>query len=542
MCPSVGLFGSEKYCNVYYECKIFQKTPYASYQCIESNFDPISKACSNSRVCVFKPALVYPFVAIEETSIPEEVSCSYKIGSYVIHSNRYCNIHYTCNGRSAKPQSFRCFDKQSLTDGIYSKELNRCVSKSSEACNEEYFISKPKYQSSPIQYQRLSDLQPLACRSDQQYLAEHDKYCNLFHSCILGKYQMYSCVAMGTSDRTSFFYYTNGDCSSPNVDQCGPNKSIYPYSKLFPDLVFNNFRILNETTQLYTVKSIKPLPLSPKCVQKDKYIMPDINYCNVYYECMNGNLLAYVCVDHVSGNMSGIYDNANKKCKAFNIKDCPSGSLYTPESETLENNDEIHMNKKEEEKEIVSTTFRAEITFITDSNFSCAGLRDAYYESEYCNVYYRCVNGKRIDSRCSSGKVFGSNVEYDLWWVFQNITFDSASPYEFKGDDSEAQCEFPCKVKCNKKIWTESESQVWTSIVEKDLELHPECILNEVKNNNLILDVRNKQESLPLVKNDLADKTNDQQRFAMANLKQRIKKILNKQENSSIDKINRIDW
>jgi hypothetical protein len=45
---------------------------------------------------------------------------------------------------------------------------------------------------------------------------------------------MYSCVTLGSFDRTSYFYYTNGDCSAPNEAQCGPGKSIYPYEKLFP--------------------------------------------------------------------------------------------------------------------------------------------------------------------------------------------------------------------------------------------------------------------------------------------------------------------
>ena len=146
VCPSIGLFGSDKYCNVYYECKSFHKTPHASYHCVDSNFDPISKSCSDARVCAFKPALIYPFVSVEEANLPEEVSCSYKIG------------------RSTKPQPYRCFDKQNSADGIYSKELSRCVSKYAESCHGEYFISKPKYQSSPIQYQRLPDLQVIMQR------------------------------------------------------------------------------------------------------------------------------------------------------------------------------------------------------------------------------------------------------------------------------------------------------------------------------------------------------------------------------------------
>jgi hypothetical protein len=121
-----------------------------------------------------------------------------------------------------------------MEDGVYSRERRRCESKRDVRCEGEVMPMKIRYQSSPVDHVRLPDLQPLTCRTDQQYLAEHDKYCNLYHSCILGKYQMYSCVTLGSFDRTSYFYYTNGDCSAPNEAQCGPGKAIYPYEKLFP--------------------------------------------------------------------------------------------------------------------------------------------------------------------------------------------------------------------------------------------------------------------------------------------------------------------
>ena len=359
--------------------------------------------------CSYKPALVYPLIAIEETNIPEEASCSYKIGSYIMYSNRYCNIYYLCNGRSTKSEAFKCFDKQTLSDGVYSRKLGKCVSKYEENCYGEFFLQKPKYQSSPIAYTRFSDLQPLACKSDQQYLAEHDKYCNLFHSCILGKYQMYACIATGSHDKASFFYYTNGDCSAPNLDQCGPKKSIYPYSKLFRESIQSNLRIINQSIVLnFGSKLIKGIQTVPKCEKNEEFLSLD--------------------------------------------------------------------NKNDDERNIKKIS---ENLFVTGSNFSCVGLKDAYYESEYCNVYYRCINGKRTDSRCSSGKVFGSFVEYDLWWFYQNSTFNSSNPLSFDGDDNIAQCEFPCKVKCNKKIWTEKDDQTWNQILDRDLDIHPECSLPE---------------------------------------------------------------
>lgn len=532
ICPGIGLFISDKYCNVYYECKNYNRIPQVSYYCVDSHFDMNSRTCSDPKLslCAYKPALTYPLISIEENNLVDEVTCSYKIGSYVLHSNRYCNIYYLCSGRSNKAQAFRCFDKQSLTDGVYSRDFGKCVSKFEETCYSEFYTAKPKYQSSPISFNRLTDLQPLACRSDQQYLAEHDKYCNLFHSCILGKYQMYACVALGSYDKASFFYYTNGDCAAPSLDQCGPNKSIYPYNKLFPETVQNHLRMLNTTVPNYSsIPLKKSLKSSPKCDKKDEFSVQHNKYCNIYFECKNGNLLTYVCVDNVSGNISGVYDSNTNKCRSFNTKDCPLNSVYQLESDEEQ---EVELTTVE----TIQTTKKqmVENSFKTDSNFSCLGLRDAYYESEYCNVYYRCVNGKRIDSRCSSGRVFGSNVEYDLWWFNQNSTFNSSNPLEFSGDDSNAQCEFPCKIKCFKKIWTESGNQIWNDIVEKDLELHPECstIDNGIKNSPEMN--QNIEISSHLSKPD--------QKFSMTNLKQKIKSIMNNRENASYDKIYWNDW
>ena len=122
----------------------------------------------------------------------------------------------------------------------------------------------------------------------------------------------------------------------------------------------------------------------------------------------------------------------------------------------------------------------ADYSFRTESNFSCADRANGYYESEWCNVFYRCVNGKRIDAKCSSGNTNGDYLlQYDLWWEHQNSSYDPNRPLVFAGLDEEAKCEWPCKVKCDKPVWLhKGQSQSSSIIRNHDFELHPECFRN----------------------------------------------------------------
>lgn len=115
---------------------------------------------------------------------------------------------------------------------------------------------------------------------------------------------------------------------------------------------------------------------------------------------------------------------------------------------------------------------------------------NGYYESEWCNVFYRCINGKRIDAKCSSGQAGGyNNQPYDLWWEHQNPHYDPENPIVFIGPDEDAKCEWPCKVAaCNKKIWVDETTAADESllpasysarqIAARDLEIHPDCVPN----------------------------------------------------------------
>ena len=345
---SDGLLMSSQYCNVFYDCRRGQVS--AAFYCDQGYFDSTTKSCvpSTHVQCASNPQLMYPFVAMIEQSQLEDIGCSNSIGSYIIHSNRFCNIYYVCDGRSTKPTTHRCYDRDKMHDAVFNREMRRCESKTNGEgkCEGEILPIKIRYQSSPIDYSKYVDLEPLSCRADQQYLAEHDKYCNLYHSCILGKYQMYACVTIGSFDKTSYFYYTNGDCAAPNADQCGPNKAIYPYEKLFlsnqsggadnnsgryAPVISPSLSYKGQSS--YSSISLKAvLPYTPVCsMQPSKYLIPSGKYCNVFFECVNGKITTFACIDSTTGLFSGIFDASIRACKPYNQIDCPSNSLYTPE-------------------------------------------------------------------------------------------------------------------------------------------------------------------------------------------------------------------
>ena len=126
----------------------------------------------------------------------------------------------------------------------------------------------------------------------------------------------------------------------------------------------------------------------------------------------------------------------------------------------------------------------AEPPFKTESNFTCYGKPNGYYESEWCNIFYRCLNGKRIDAKCSPG-MKNSEMLSDLWWEHHNETYDPERPLIFAGLDEDAKCEWPCKVKCKKMVWTDNGNLVQAkTIVDKERELRPECV---TENNNIRL-------------------------------------------------------
>lgn len=403
-----------------------------------------------------------------------------------------------------------------MEDAYYSKELKLCISKSLTKFRPvayDMLRVKEKYLSTPVDHTRFSDLKPLSCRADQQYLAEHDKFCNLYHSCILGKYQMYACISIGSFDRTSYFYYTNGNCGSASQSKCGFGKSVYSYGKLFPNKLgklvsldnapyvssserFISSKVASSVSTVSLHEQFGPIILiknqgsAPSCTKED-FIIPDKKFCNLFYECKGSKLSSFICIDNTTGMLNGIYDLTDSTCKPFNASDCLTNSFFNPESKDIENSvkpaNEIQLtpiDMPQLTNEQVTSTKEAQkqqqkAVFQTNSNFTCLGRKNGYYESEWCNVYFQCESGRRIDTRCSPS--LSSSPDYDLWWVYQNAEFDPLNPMKMQGSDGEARCEWPCKTKCQKMIWTadfeeaSDNSVTYESILKIETELRPKC-------------------------------------------------------------------
>lgn len=301
---------------------------------------------------------------------------------------------------------------------------------------------------------------------------------------------MYACQSIGEFDKSSYFYYTNGNCGAPTANKCSFGKTLYDYTKLFPNTKLSKQNLSIKTSERFISKvassistvslhetygpiiKVKNQETAPTCSIDKEFVQGDPNFCNLFYNCQKGQLSSYICIDNTSGQLNGIFDTNLKTCVAFNISLCLSNALYNPKQT------DITSTKPDQEIKVAiepTVTMKQE-KFTTNSNFSCHGRKNGYYESEWCNVFFQCVSGKRIDSRCSSSL---SNVpDYDLWWLHQNVTFEPESPFRMQGDDVEARCEYPCKIKCEKKIWTmdpAAEVSTYEKVLEIENELRPKC-------------------------------------------------------------------
>ncbi len=503
-CPGIGYYLSKTMCNVYYDCKGDGQQPVAAFFCDNGHFDTNSQTCKSTEQvqCPHMPPLVYPYVAtIVEPSVSdaviEDIMCPTmdKAISYtLIPSTKYCNLYFVCDGQSLKPKVNRCVDQTSMSDVPYNGESKRCESAATtRACRMYPSSSRKRYQSIVIDTRRLPELPAsLSCKADQQYLAEHENYCNLYHSCILGRYELYACIAIGvggggTSEHhSSVFHYTTGDCGAPSVDACPSTKSLFPYERIVLSVApqQQHKTMSPSITQTGQTGSYGSMPLKSsldsllECDTAGNYIIPHKRFCNLFYECQGGKLKINACVDKSTNLLSGIFDKTTGKCKPYNTIDCPTGLVYNPESFAVDSTGKSAASTAQVRHNPNFLQVFSIPSFVTGSGFSCVGRANGYYESEWCNVFFRCINGKRSDVRCSTGYKSGEVSAYDLWWSHQNATYDAVDPVGFFGPDEEARCEFPCKVKCNKQIWSLNDRRVPAdAIALLDIKTHPGCAL-----------------------------------------------------------------
>ncbi|CAF5093390.1 unnamed protein product, partial [Rotaria magnacalcarata] len=218
----------------------------------------------------------------------------------------------------------------------------------------------------------------------------------------------------------------------------------------------------------------------------DNYIISHERYCNLFYGCKEGELILYACVDRLTNTYGGLFQSSTGNCISpnDNLGQCATNEFFRPTvAPTTRNypnaafrsytmletaNDTVATNNHEQRRSNETTEMK--------SSFSCGNRADGYYESEWCNIFYRCVAGKRMDERCS-GAGTQALANYDLWWRHQNSVYNGTNPLYFGGLDYKVRCEWPCKVECHKSVWLSAENPNGSAdvVLKKDQTLRPDC-------------------------------------------------------------------
>ena len=504
ICTQAGKFPTRRYCNVYYECSDAGLPPTQTFECINSFFDRSQGLCMPKDQV---PCLggIYPYDSIPIDRNPDSLQCSTNSGFQLHTSRQFCNIYYLCDGTQTTPTAFRCFDRQTQQEGIYDPFAERCDSRENSNCQNAILnLSQTQlYRSVSIDYTRLPDLSILPCKYDQQYVIEHEQYCNLYHVCRQGDYHLYACISNGKDNQpTSYFYQPNGQCAAALPTLCPKTKSVFNYGRLLATANSEIFQplIMSESQQqqhnygsIPIQERVEPIP---KCRSTDNYIISHARYCNLFYGCREGELILYACVDRLTNSYGGIFQSATGNCisPSEDLNECSTNELFRPLiSPTTHMYPRAALRSYTMLETVNKTLMNNHVKRFNETNkikssFSCLNRVDGYYESEWCNIFYRCIAGKRIDERCP---LAGIHVlaNYDLWWQHQNIKYNSTNPHYYGGLDYKVRCEWPCRVECKKPIWMSVDNTNGNAdqVLKRDRTLRPSCslIMNKKVDNTI---------------------------------------------------------
>ena len=428
---------------------------------------------------------IYPYDSVPIDRNPDSLQCSTNSGFQLHTSKQFCNVYYVCDGTQVNPTTFRCFDRQTQEEGIYDPFAERCDSRKNTNCQNSILnLSQTElYRSLPIDHTRLTDLAVLPCKFDQSYMIEHEQYCNLYHVCKQGEYQLYACISNNDENQpVSYFYQPNGQCVTPLAGLCPRTKSVFSYERLLGRDNGESFQpyMMPDQPQHNNYGSIPIQELvepTPSCRSVDNYIVPHERYCNLFYGCKDGELILYACVDRSTNGYGGVFQSETGNCISSN--ECKNKEFFRPNqlTTTLRPNSNVSF-RSYTMVETSNETRKANETVDVNSSFACYNRADGYYESEWCNIFYRCVASKRYDERCSSAPGQSSG-NYDLWWKHQNAYYNRTNPQYYGGLDSMVRCDWPCKIPCKKPIWLSKDktNENAEKILKQDQELRPACVL-----------------------------------------------------------------
>lgn len=480
ICTQIGKVPSRRYCNVYYECTQMGYPPTQTMECIDSFFDRSQGTCmSKDQV----PCLggIYPFDSVPIDRNPDSLQCSTTAGFQLHTSRQFCNIYYLCDGTQTTPTTFRCFDRETDQEAIFDPFAERCDSRKNTNCqNAILSLNQIQYRSMPVDHTRFPELAVLPCKYDQSYVLEHEQYCNLYHVCKQGSYQLYTCISNNEGTQpSSYFYQPIGYCAAPLPTLCPKSKTVFSYARMLgTGIEMHQAFVLPEKHQVQgnygsipIQERVEPIPI---CREDDNYITPHERYCNLFYGCKDGELILYACVDRSTNTYGGVFQGSTGNCIASN--ECPTNEYYRPSVSSTARPTSNAIFGSYTMAEASNRTRTAIESVEINSPFSCGHRADGYYESEWCNVFYRCISGKRIDERCP---IAGTQAlaNYDLWWRHQNVNYNITHPHYYGGLDYMVRCDWPCKVQCKKPIWISKDHPYGNAeyVRKQDEELRPGC-------------------------------------------------------------------
>jgi len=480
ICTQLGKLPTRRFCNIYHECTDVGVPPSQTFECIDSFFDRTQSICAAKDQV---PCLggIYPYDSVPIDRNPDALQCSTTAGFQLHTSRQFCNIYYLCDGTQTTPTTFRCYDRLSGEEAIFDPFAERCDSRKNTNCQNTILnLSENHYRSITVDYHRLPDLSVLPCQYDQSYVLEHEQYCNLYHVCKHGDYHLYACVS--NSDQyqpTSYFYQSNGQCAAPLPSLCPKTKTIFNYARILSgnSQSLQPYVLPDPPAQQVNYGSIpiqervEPVPI---CRVSDNYIEAHERYCNLFYGCKEGELILYACVDRLTNSYGGVFQASTGNCISSHI--CLTNEYFRPNPVSTSRTNINAVFGSYTMAEISNQTGTFTDNTEVKSSFSCVNRIDGYYESEWCNIFYRCVAGKRLVERCPAGSS-RADVNYDLWWKHQEVIYNSSSPQYFGGLDHLVRCDWPCRVQCKKAIWISKDNTQGSAdhVLKQDQDQRPGC-------------------------------------------------------------------
>ena len=183
-------------------------------------------------------------------------------------------------------------------------------------------------------------------------------------------------------------------------------------------------------------------------------------WCNVFYRCFMGIKYEFLCAKQQNGD--SLWWTQHGQQNAQSSAQCawpcdikrkctsPGGVLIENSNPVSESNVDVNriLNSCQTLSAKSDESGMGDMFRLADSQNNCEGMADGSFQADlkYCNVFHVCFANKRKDFLCAKA----SNGQYDLWW-----------------NDATKSCDWPCKVKCNQKLFGVSATAADVTAIDK---------------------------------------------------------------------------